>query len=126
MTIEEATRILDQGSDSPFFPHEGDDFDEACRIAVAALRAQHTSAKLNRSRWEGCPICTAEYNPKDWGEGSAHDFRIKEDVLYYFDAQFGWEGIAIKFCPACGRPLTEEAWAEMERRIGGNNEATDN
>ena len=24
-----------------------------------------------------------------------------------------------RFCPECGRPLTEEAWTEMERRIGG-------
>ena len=23
------------------------------------------------------------------------------------------------FCPECGRPLTEEAWAELERRING-------
>lgn len=26
--------------------------------------------------------------------------------------------IPIKYCPFCGRPLTEEAWAELERRIG--------
>lgn len=25
----------------------------------------------------------------------------------------------IKFCPECGRPLTEEAWAELERRLRG-------
>lgn len=24
------------------------------------------------------------------------------------------------FCPDCGRPLTEEAWAELERKIGGD------
>lgn len=24
----------------------------------------------------------------------------------------------INFCPECGRPLTEEAWAELEKRIG--------
>lgn len=27
-----------------------------------------------------------------------------------------WEG-SRRFCPDCGRPLTEEAWAELERRI---------
>lgn len=31
----------------------------------------------------------------------------------------------IKFCPFCGKPLTEEAWAELESRIGGNDETTD-
>ena len=24
-----------------------------------------------------------------------------------------------RYCSACGRPLTEEAWADLERRIGG-------
>ena len=28
--------------------------------------------------------------------------------------------IEIKFCPICGRPLTEGACAELERKIGGN------
>lgn len=23
----------------------------------------------------------------------------------------------INFCPECGRPLTEDAWAELERRL---------
>ena len=28
-------------------------------------------------------------------------------------------------CPNCGRPLTEEAWAELEWRIGGNDGTID-
>lgn len=73
---------------------------EACRVTAAALRAQQ-SVKLDRSRWEGCDYCTAgdsefRYLLDKWGED------------YY--------------CPRCGRPLTEEAWAELERRIGGDDE----
>lgn len=30
----------------------------------------------------------------------------------------GWK-TQYKFCPRCGRPLTEEAWAELERRVCG-------
>lgn len=45
---------------------------------------------LDRSWWEGCEYC------KD----------IPVSIL---------KG----FCYACGRPLTEEAWAELERRING-------
>lgn len=60
--------------------------------AIQALRAQQTP--LDRSRWEGCNYCN-EYGV----------------VLAAFD---GWS-----YCNCCGRPLTKEAWAELERRING-------
>lgn len=63
---------------------------EALDMALDALRAQQTP--LDRSRWEGCNYC------KKYGI-----------VLAAFD---GWS-----YCNCCGRPLTEEAWAELERRI---------
>lgn len=28
-------------------------------------------------------------------------------------------GFIVRFCPKCGRPLTEEAWAELEKRLRG-------
>lgn len=62
------------------------------RGVVFALRAQQTAAKLDRSRWEGCNYC--------------NKYGI---VLAAFD---GWS-----YCNCCGRPLTEAAWAETERRI---------
>ncbi len=70
---------------------------EACRVTAAALRAQQ-SVKLDRSRWEGCRFC---------GDEEVVNFLLAKKE---------------KFCPYCGRPLTEEAWAELERRIGGNDE----
>lgn len=105
MTKEEAIRILDPKTrretmrQIPVFERiEADQ--EACRVALSTLRAQQ-SVKLDRSRWEGCDYCTAgdsefRYLLDKWGED------------YY--------------CPRCGRPLTEEAWAELERRIGGDDE----
>ena len=44
-------------------------------------------AHIDREAWEPCMWC----------------------ALY---AQF-----ANKYCPSCGRPLTEEAWAELERKV---------
>lgn len=67
-----------------------------------ALRAQKTPAKLDRSRWKGCFICKgATYLDGDVCVSGTHFARLSQ-----FD-----------FCPDCGRPLTEEAWAELERRI---------
>lgn len=87
---------------------------------VEAERDALKNAKLDRSLWKGCSKCTVSYNREDWKSGAAHEFRIDEDSLFFFDSQRGWEGIKIKFCPYCGKPLTEEAWAELEQRIGGN------
>lgn len=92
MTKEEAKKILDpETSRDALLGYEDEDrievVNEACRIAVAALRAQQ--AKLDRSWWGGCETC------------KGGRYRRGE------------------YCPGCGRPLTEEAWAEMERRING-------
>lgn len=92
-----------------------------------ALRAQQSPAKLDRSRWKGCEHCTTgrDYNDyKKWTEGELGEIRISKDELN-IDVGPYWETVKIKFCPFCGRPLTEEAWAELERRIGGNDGKTD-
>lgn len=78
--------------------------------------------KMDRSRWEGCAECEAVYGEDDWDCAGFHEYRIVDCYLQYFDHQFGWEGVKIKFCPNCGRPLTEEAWSELERKIGGDDE----
>lgn len=61
----------------------------ALEIAIDALRVQQTPAKLDRSRWKRCKMC------KD-----------------YISLLQGYH-----YCFICGRPLTEEAWAEMERKM---------
>lgn len=63
----------------------------ACRMAISALRAQQTP--LDRSRWDGCNYCKG----------------VTEKSFKY----------GFSFCPYCGRPLTEAAWAKLERRING-------
>lgn len=75
----------------------------ALNMALDALRAQQTHANLDRSRWEWCHYCDGNETVMelDWIYGLDH---ILTDY---------------KFCPMCGRPLTEEAWAELERRING-------
>lgn len=66
---------------------------EASQMAISALRTQH--AKLDRSRWEGCKLCN-------------------EPTLAGFTTYCGY-----RYCKNCGRPLTGEARAQLERRING-------
>lgn len=107
MTNEEAIEVLENGkwwgmlADVPCDRKEILKFHKALDMAIAALRAQQKPVKLDRSRWEGCGCCTA-------GDGG---FRELLDKWGYPD-----------YCPKCGRPLTEEAWVELERRIGGNDD----
>ena len=73
-------------------------------------------AHIDREAWEPCEVCGEKDpfgNPK-----FSHHFVVDESSLYFCDSDFGWEGEKIKFCPFCSRPLTEEAWAELEKRMG--------
>lgn len=75
---------------------------EALNMAIAALRAQQTPAKLDRSRWEGCFLCKdVTYLGGDVCISGTHYTGLSE----------------FNFCPNCGRPLTEEAWAELEKKL---------
>lgn len=120
MTIEEAIknreRCLEYLEGCPSASVDPDGV-EAVRMSIVALRAQKEPAKLDRSRWEGCEMCNRTYRPPEWNGGGSHDFRVSQNALFYHDSKYGWEGIEVKFCPMCGKPLTEEAWAEMERRL---------
>lgn len=101
---------------------------EACRMAVAVLRAQ--PAKLDRSRWKwkGCPCC---WEPEC--DCCAHAARREElepckSCVKGYQESEGMElpgYVTANYCHHCGRPLTEESWAELERRIGGNDGTTD-
>lgn len=100
MTIEEAIRILEAGGWWDLLDPSGSDadldpLDEAIDVALSALRAQQTTATLGRSRWEGCLYCDSVLSGPEWMIGSS------------------------RYCQFCGKPFTEDAWAELERRING-------
>lgn len=108
MTRGEAIKILSPNSESRlvravdgFLPTQK--VLSALEMAISALNAQQSHAALDRSLWEGCHYCDDQETVMelDWIYGLDH---ILPDY---------------KFCPMCGRPLTEEAWSELERRING-------
>lgn len=75
----------------------------------------------DRSRWTGCDYCNRKYCescryacyelPK---EPCATCILGGSKVRYE----------PMNYCPICGRPLTEDAWAELERRTGGESNGT--
>lgn len=75
-------------------------------VAVSALRAQQ--ALLDKSRWKGCEWC------RQFGSIPLRGF-----------TPHGCTSTTVKYCPCCSKPLTEDAWAELERRIGGNDGTND-
>ena len=48
----------------------------------------YSPAHIDREKWEPCKWC-----------------------------EISWLVMGEKYCPSCGRPLTDEAWAELERRV---------
>lgn len=74
-------------------------------------------AHIDREAWEPCERCKPEEKPLD--RFSGHEFMIDGAEIYFYDTDDGWEGEEIKFCPWCGRPLTPEAWDELEKRLRG-------
>ena len=113
MTIKEAIRVFIWCDKRPAYRCSAAMIREAQEVLEPALHAQQTPAKLDRSRWEGCPYCEQKccYSCKygtflEWG-------------LHCSACCMRSEYKATNFCPVCGHPLTEEAWAELERRING-------
>ena len=79
------------------------------------LAYSYPPTHIDRSKWEPCEHCeSSEYPPDYYGP---HNFPIVENEIYFYDTDDGWEGEEINYCPWCDRPLTEEAWEELERRV---------
>lgn len=101
---------------------------------TAWLSRKQTPAKLDRNRWKGCLYCSSnfgvDYPIKPCGNG---DLGVRANyvhggtpgIILFVDRHTAIGYFDINYCPVCGRPLTEEAWTEMERRIGGNDGTTD-
>lgn len=78
--------------------------DRANELAYA-----YSASRIGREKWEPCDVCS---NAKHivglalaiMDDGSDHRVDTKMNCEY-------------SFCPNCGRPLTDEAWAELERRL---------
>lgn len=88
--------------------------------------------KIDRNKWEPCECCKEPIGAEpykqekypgicdfdvilDGGDEITvyaynHYTPITEEICFSFP---------VSFCPKCGRPLTEQAWQELEKRLDG-------
>lgn len=88
-------------------------------------------AHIDRSKWEPCEFCngkTVLYQHTNSTKLFMNTFGKAATLVTECNACPPYadccmkdisanSAFRIKFCPECGRPLTEEAWAELERRL---------
>lgn len=72
-----------------------------CGYGLNWLAYAYHPAHIDREAWKKCPWCKSEYTVIDDDFGQP----VHPNM--------------IKFCWNCGRPLTPEAWAELEKRLRG-------
>lgn len=66
-------------------------------------------ARIDREAWEPCGLC-----------GTLNDeIMCKFSKKTEYDKSTTSRYARARFCPNCGRPLTEEAWAELGKRVMG-------
>lgn len=65
-------------------------------------------ARIDRGKW-WCEWCC---------DGSLFDSDSMRIDLYH-PLKPGQQSVNPNYCPMCGRPLTDDAWAELERRVFG-------
>lgn len=110
-TWDRANQIIDLFLSAP----------EVETVPVDDITIDHT--KLDRSRWEGCRFCkgdlegyTTEF--KDVNGKQRRLFIPEGKAMIVAPGKYNYKlCIPIKYCPFCSCPLTEEAWADLERRI---------
>lgn len=64
---------------------------------------------IDHEKWEPCYSCNSKCLICMINE--THKCRVCKDYKYYLPLY--------QFCPKCGRPITDEAWDELEKRMRG-------
>lgn len=132
MTYKEAARILDPETNLEALRVYAGDCEarqaavvEACRMGARALREKPTGEPLSFDQlrelddqrsvedWLKCCICcdTCIYNSLPGYEKPCSDCQ-ESGELASWTAKY-------QYCPKCGRPLTNEAYALLEKRLRG-------
>lgn len=77
------------------------------------LAYDYPPVHIERKVWEPCEECVSCENCKHSVDYDYGEYKFCNQCVG--NSNF----IPNNFCQNCGRPLTDEAWAEMEKRLGG-------
>lgn len=85
-----------------------------CNIGTLWLAYACPPERIDREKWEPCEWCGSFGKTSDnWActleDDDGHTVTNNHIVVC----------ATANYCPSCGRPITEQAWAELERRING-------
>ena len=67
--------------------------------------------ELDRTKWEGCDVCNAK------GCKTCVHCIVPRTTYPCNICGLGSKFEPVGFCPVCGKPLTDEAWTQLERRL---------
>lgn len=73
----------------------------------------YNPAYIDREAWDDCPVC-GKYK-----EISFRGFRTKEEAMNLSGKVYPHITGGAMFCPKCGKPRNERAWADLEQRLRG-------
>ena len=76
---------------------------------------------VNRYTWATCSVCKEKEDPcliEDCFRKNAPGCRFDCKKYHEYKDSMRMSTGNAKFCPACGRPLAEEAWTILDKRIG--------
>lgn len=80
-----------------------------CVRANELAQAHSPAAHIDREKWEPCEKCNTCWTCKL----ALNEF-VREPCMSCGAFK---NHKSLNFCPWCGRPLTEEAWAELKKRV---------
>lgn len=81
----------------------------------------YTAKRIDREAWEPCEWCGewigGDCRPREQDAGyklyAGYCKQVAADDFYEDETE------ELNYCPICGRPITDQAWAELEKRLRG-------
>ena len=110
---------------------KNDSYREALSVALSALRP--VSREQVEKAFHGCEMCREEKKVKSDNfcgaatmriVGDSIDLRGDEKKIKFFGHIYA-PSFSVKFCPFCGKPLTDEAVQRVMRRLEALKDAGD-